>query len=429
MLSIADNELLSRVGAGTPMGDLMRRYWHPIAAVAELDESPFRTKEVKLLGEELVLYRDRSGQLGLLDRYCTHRRASLAYGIVENDGVRCQYHGWKFDEQGTVIDQPFEDTIHPDQRFRAKCAIQAYKAEERAGLVFAYMGPEPAPLLPNWAPLVWDNAVRDIAIAELPCNWLQCQENSLDPVHVEWLHSYFGDYVRSIKGGVPPAETPIPARKHQKIAFDEFEYGIIKRRVLEGFTEQDDDWAVGHPILFPHILMVGNQFAVTMQWRVPVDDEHTYHVSLYSWKTAPGYQPPAQETVPYRHVDLQDAQGRYRVDLVFNQDYMAWITQGAIAKRDIEKLGESDRGVIMFRKMLKDQVELMQEKGGWPTLNVFRDPIKNAILEPPVEPIKFGNRHAPLRYVPGEAGYSRDADKIQEVLNTWNNQNREAVRA
>ncbi len=429
MLSIADNELLSRVGAGTPMGDLMRRYWHPIAAAAELDENPFRTKEVKLLGEELVLYRDRSGQLGLLDRYCTHRRASLAYGIVENDGVRCQYHGWKFDEQGEVIDQPFEDTVHPDQRFRAKCAIQAYKAEERAGLVFAYMGPEPAPLLPNWAPLVWDNAVRDIAIAELPCNWLQCQENSLDPVHVEWLHSYFGDYVRSMQGGVPPAETPIPARKHQKIAFDEFEYGIIKRRVLEGFTEQDDDWAVGHPILFPHILMVGNQFAVTMQWRVPVDDEHTYHVSLYSWKTAPGYEPPVQETVPYRHVDLQDAQGRFRVDLVFNQDYMAWITQGSIAKRDVEKLGESDRGVILFRKMLKDQVELMQEKGGWPTVNIFRDPIKNAILEPPVEPIKFGNRHAPLRYVPGEAGYSRDADKIQEVLNTWNNQNREAVRA
>ena len=163
MLSIADNELLSRVGPGTPMGDLMRRYWQPIAAAAELDDNPFRTKEVKVLGEELVLYRDRSGNLGLLDRYCTHRRASLAYGIAERDGLRCQYHGWKFDSDGHVIDQAFEDTMHPDMRFRDKCSITAYKVEERAGLVFAYMGPEPAPLLPNWAPLVWDNAVRDIA--------------------------------------------------------------------------------------------------------------------------------------------------------------------------------------------------------------------------------------------------------------------------
>ena len=196
MLSVAENELLTRTDAGTPMGELMRRYWQPIAAAAELDDNPFRTKEVTIMGEELVLYRDRSGNLGLLDRYCTHRRASLAYGIAERDGLRCQYHGWKFDSDGHVIDQAFEDTMHPDMRFRDKCSITAYKVEERAGLVFAYMGPEPAPLLPNWAPLVWDNAVRDIAITELNCNWLQCQENSLDPVHVEWLHGHYTDFTR-----------------------------------------------------------------------------------------------------------------------------------------------------------------------------------------------------------------------------------------
>jgi 5,5'-dehydrodivanillate O-demethylase len=166
-----------------------------------------------------------------------------------------------------------------------------------------------------------------------------------------------------------------------------------------------------------------------MQWRVPLNDTTCFHVSYYTWRAAPSQTAPVQANVPYRYTQLKGPDGKYIVDLTFNQDYMAWVTQGPIAKRHLEKLGESDRGIILFRKMLKDQVELMQEKGGWPTANVFRDPIKNAILEPPVEPIKFGNRHAPLKYVPGEAGYSRDAGKIQEVLNTWNNPARETVRA
>src|SRR3954471_21446833 len=205
MLSKEENERLTQAGPGTPMGELLRRYWHPVCAVDELDRSIFRTKELKVLGEELVLYRDRSGTLGLLDRFCAHRRASLAYGVVEAEGIRCQYHGWKFDETGRVLEQPFEDTMHPEAKFREKCGIQAYKAQERGGLIFAYLGPDPAPLLPNWSPLVWENAVRDIAITELPCNWLQCQENSLDPVHVEWLHSYFGRWMMARQSGDPEA--------------------------------------------------------------------------------------------------------------------------------------------------------------------------------------------------------------------------------
>ena len=113
MLNEKDNEELTRVGPGTPMGDLMRRYWHPIAASKELEDSPFRTKEVMILGEELVLYKDRRGNLGLIERYCSHRRVNLAIGVVEDDGIRCQYHGWKFDETGACVEQPFEDTMHP----------------------------------------------------------------------------------------------------------------------------------------------------------------------------------------------------------------------------------------------------------------------------------------------------------------------------
>ena len=190
MLSVENNELLTRVGPGTPMGTLMRYYWQPVCAMDELLRSPFRAKEVKVLGEELVVYRDRRGHLGVVDKYCTHRRASLAYGVVENDGIRCQYHGWKFDASGRCVEQPFEDTTHPEDNFRDKCGIRAYRAEELGGLIFVHMGPAPVPLLPRWGPLVWDNTVRDIAITHLPCSWLQCQENSLDTTHVEHLHGY-----------------------------------------------------------------------------------------------------------------------------------------------------------------------------------------------------------------------------------------------
>src|SRR5439155_11034683 len=148
--------LLTQVGPGTLMGQLMRWYWQPVCSVDELAASPFRTKEIEILGEKLVLFRDRSGNLGLVERHCAHRRASLAYGVVENDGIRCQYHGWKFDHSGHCLEQPFEDATHPEDRFRAKCGIRAYKAEELGGLTFVYIGPAPAPLLPRLGPPVWD---------------------------------------------------------------------------------------------------------------------------------------------------------------------------------------------------------------------------------------------------------------------------------
>jgi 5,5'-dehydrodivanillate O-demethylase len=424
MLSIEENEILTRVGAGTPMGELLRRYWHPVCAADELAKSPFRTKEVMLMGEELVVYKDRSGQLGIVDKYCAHRRASLAYGVVEEHGIRCQYHGWKFDETGRCIEQPFEDTTHPEDRFRDKCSIKAYKVEELGGLIFAYLGPAPAPLLPRWGPLVWEDAVRDIAIADLPCNWLQCQENSLDPVHTEWLHGYAGTYFKQLK-----AQQPITwdhRQIHQKIGFDAFKHGIIKRRVSLGNDETHDEWKVGHSILFPEILLVGNPLSNTMQFRVPVDDTKTLHISLYTWKGAPGAEVPKQELVPSRKVPLYDEKGYLIVDIQFNQDYMAWITQGDIAKRNLEKLGESDKGIILFRKMLMQQMEIVRD-GADPTINYFLSEEENAQLEPPnipLEPSRFGRG---TEYVPQEAGYSKDGDKINAVMQTWQQHDREKL--
>ena len=419
MLSHEDNERLTRVGPGTPCGELMRRYWHPIAATAELDARP--TRPVRLLGEDLVLYKDTSGSFGLVGARCAHRRASLLYGVPEPDGLRCMYHGWKYDGAGRCIEQPFEETVNPEARFKDKVAIAGYPVQELGGLLWAYLGPQPAPLLPRWEPLIWENSVRDIAFAELPCNWLQCQENSLDPVHVEWLHTYFGRWMQMRRNGDPDAGSSIGGQRmrpmrHRKIGFDVFEHGIIKRRVLEGFSEADQDWAIGHPMLFPNVLLVGNEMQATMQWRVPADDTHTFHVSYYVFPAAPGAEAPRQPSIPYRYVPLTNERGEYIVDLTFNQDYMAWITQGEIFERDQERLGESDAGIILFRRLLKQQLELTLD-GGEP-INVFRDPAANEAIALPMETVKFGD-HTYLDYSPAEAGASAAIDDINRVLATW----------
>jgi 5,5'-dehydrodivanillate O-demethylase len=409
VISVEANDRLTQVSSGTPMGELLRRYWHPIAATAELSERP--TKSVRVLGEDLVLYRDRSGTYGLLDRLCPHRRVDLTYGIPEEHGLRCMYHGWMYDETGQCIEQPFEETVHPDGRFKEKVRVRAYPIEEMGGLLWTYMGPAPKPLLPRWEPLVWDNAVRDIGFAVLPCNWLQCQENSLDPVHNEWLHAYLGNYVRNDKH-----ELPAGRGKHLKIAFDIFERGVIKRRVEEGFTEEDDDWEHGHPALFPNILHAGSEGRCTLQFRVPIDDVSTLHVTAYVWRAAPGTKALQQDIVPYRYIQLKDEADRYLLEPILHQDYAAWVTQGPIANRNRERLGESDIGIILYRKMLVEQMDVVAD-GGDP-MNVFRDPAENEALPLPLERVKFGNRvmaHRPLE----EGDTTPVKALVEAALQSW----------
>ena len=167
-LTVEDNEKLTRVGPGTPMGELLRRYWHPVAASAELWDRP--TKAVRLLCEDLVLYRDNSGTLGLVDARCAHRRVELKWGIPEEHGLRCPYHGWLYDETGQCTEQPGEPT---GSTFKERIKLTSYPVQELGGLIFAYLGPEPVPLLPRYENYVVDNAIRDIGGTMLPCNWLQ----------------------------------------------------------------------------------------------------------------------------------------------------------------------------------------------------------------------------------------------------------------
>jgi 5,5'-dehydrodivanillate O-demethylase len=390
MLTKEQNDRFTQVGPGTPCGELMRRYWHPVAALSQMNDR--YVMAVRLLGEDLVLYKDRAGTIGLVDPLCPHRRMNLAYGIPEDPGIRCPYHGWRFDETGQCIEQPYEETEDPEAHYKDKINIKAYPTQIAAGVIFAYLGPQPAPLLPRWDIYFQGGMMRHLAMAVLPCNWLQCQENSLDPVHVEWLHGHFANFIAEMRGqemyfrGTP--------RQHAKIGFDRFEYGIYKRHGYVGVANYDEDpnWAVGHPIIFPYYLrQSGDGMDPTgkdssgpqVQIRVPIDDTHTAHWWVLCHPLQEGEAPQKDEEVPFfvPPVPVLEKDGRAQWHLFESnpeQDMVAWITQGPVADRTEEHLGRSDKGIILFRRMIEENIRLVEE--GKDPMNVFRDPEKNVYL-------------------------------------------------
>ncbi len=385
MLTQAENELLTKVGPGTPMGELMRRYWQPIAASVQLDEQP--VKSVRLLGEDLTLYRDKSGDLGLIAKRCAHRRVDMLFGIPTEHGLRCPYHGWEYDETGQCTEMPYEES-EGNSTFKDKIKITGYPVQELCGMIFAYLGPLPAPLLPNWDFMTWDDVHYDIGACIIPCNYLQIMENSLDPVHVEWLHVHFSNYVLERMGtnlrrqGWDNAKGEVA--KHKMISFTEFDYGILKKRIMEDTDENHPYWTMGHPIVFPNILKTTG-----FQYRIPIDDHNTYHWWLFPYKLPEeaGMTLP-QAKVPYYDVPMPTvgADGVPPWSLLDNnsgQDIMMWITQDSIADRTEEALGLSDKGIIQYRKMLVDNIKRMQ--AGQDPMNVFRDPEQNKYLELPSE--------------------------------------------
>lgn len=374
------NERLTRVGPGTPMGNLLRHYWQVVAAVPELDEDPVR--RVEIMGETLTLYRSERGEYGLIGSRCPHRCMDTLYGIPHQDGLRCAYHGWLFDRDGKCLEMPFEDKMHPEAHFRDKVTIKAYPVQELGGLIFAYMGPLPAPPLPRWDLLVRDDIDVAIEVHPLPCNWLQTMDNAADPVHFEWLHANFGNYQLK-KLGLPPA---FNARPHVRIEFEPFKWGMTKRRLLEGEPEDSHDWVTGHPLLFPNVLAVMSSTGegATLQFRVPVNDTHTVQ---YGYRTVPrkAGAPPRPLTVRYTKLFNDDGtvimDGNPLAHNIPPQDMLAWVAQGPISERTEEHLASSDRGVIIYHKMLTDQMERV-ERGERPNLAVVDDPAEN---EPYIE--------------------------------------------
>lgn len=382
MITESDNQRLTSVTAGTPAGELLRRYWYPIATAAEMRTA--WTKRVRLLGEDLVLYRDRSGRLGLIGETCPHRRASLAYGIPEMDGIRCPYHGWKFDAGGACVDQPNEPA---ESTFKDKVRIGGYATGELGGMIWGYMGPLPAPFIPRLDGFVVEPAIRMVGQALVPANWLQIMENSCDPVHTEWLHGHLAEFVEEQRTGVKPSFAI--SRHHVKIAFDEFDFGLYKRRLYEGQSEDADDWKVGHPVFFPNTLAVGSRRdgsrVYSFQIRVPVDDTTTMHYWYQAHTVRPGVEIPAHllDGVVRYDVPCRDERGDWAVDMLDAQDVMAWATQGPIAKRELEKLGTTDRGVILFRKMLEREINRVA--AGEDPMAVIRDPERNTVIDLHVE--------------------------------------------
>ena len=367
MMTREQNDLFTRVGPGTPMGALLRRYWHPIGAATEFDTRS--TKPVRLLGEDLVLYKDLSGNYGLIQRHCPHRRADLAHGIVETCGIRCHYHGWMFGADGQCLEQPFEDTAHPDRHFRDKVTAAAYPVEEKAGLLWAYLGPAPAPLVPTWEIFTWTNGFRQIVFADTPCNWLQCQENSIDPVHFEWMHE---NWTRRLNGDDGPY-----GPKHLKLKFEEFDYGLVYKRVREGFDETDVQWTVGRVALWPNGFYLGSHF----EWRVPVDDENTLTV-VWAFNRVPrNMEPFEQNAIPHWVAPIKDADGNWIRSHVINQDIIAWVGQGRIADRTKENPGMSDRGVMMMRQWFLRDIDAI--KHGKDPSGLIRDPALNQAVELP----------------------------------------------
>jgi 5,5'-dehydrodivanillate O-demethylase len=382
------NELLTRVGPGTPMGAVLRHYWHPVAASCELAVGS--AKAVRLLGEDLVVFRTGTGALGLLEAACPHRRASLAYGEVDGETILCPYHGWVFNTAGHCLSMPAESKQR--QGLLRRCAARAYQVQELGGLIFAYIGPNPAPLLPRWDLLVWEGCLRDIGQARLPCNWLQIMENSVDPTHVEWLHGRHLAWSRA-RAGLP---TPTYYRRHQvKIGFDRFRYGIIKRRVLEGGSEQDEDWQIGHPLLFPLMVRVGAGQQHRLQIRVPVDDTHTHHYWYACYRPAPGGEAVEQAAIPVYNVPWQDGQGGFITDFVDGGDIMAWVTQGPIADRSKEILVGGDVGIVLYRRMLLEAIAAVEAGEDPPGL--VRDATENTCIRLPQEQNKLGGGNAFLR--------------------------------
>jgi 5,5'-dehydrodivanillate O-demethylase oxygenase subunit len=366
MLTPEMNDRLTRVGPGTPCGELMRRYWIPIAPVLQLDENPVR--KVRVLGEDLVLYRNTKGGLGLIGDRCLHRLVDLQYGIPDERGLRCPYHGWLFGETGKCLERPMEASPEAD----IGRSLKGYQVQELGGLVFAYLGPLPAPALPRWDLFVWPNAIRQIAVQVIDCNWLQCQENTGDPTHSAWAHGHMFNYVLNRKGQTDRMEDKIHTihtRKKVGVGIKEIYASQTKHGFRKGIKYSkelgaDADETKEHStVIFPFYTQTGKTGAPRSEYqiRVPMDDTHTYHICYQVYAAPPGMKAPEQTSIPYYTPPTHDADGSPILDYVLAQDAITWKAQGPIADRSSELLGRTDIPIVVLRRQLDEQIARVEQ--------------------------------------------------------------------
>ena len=385
MLSQKNNDLITRIGPETPAGEVLRRYWQPAALAEELSGAR-PVVPVRLLGEDLVLFRNEDGELGLIGRHCPHRGADLCYGRLENNGLRCPFHGWHFDRTGQCVEQPGEPE---GSRMHEQVRADGYPVVERNGIIFAYMGPGTPPDFPALdcfrAPDSHVFAFKGL----WECNWLQALEVGIDPAHASFLHRFLEDedpaksYGKQFRDKA--GDTDIPMTKllrdypRPEIRVEETDYGMrltALRHLADGRTHV----RVTNQI-FPEAICIpiSNEMTIT-QWHVPVDDETCYWYSMFTSFTDPVNKDLMREqrlkehTLP-DYAPKKNARNQYGFDpdeqrnatytgmgLDINvHDQWAVESMGRIQDRTKEHLGKTDVGIIRYRRMLRAAIANLAE--------------------------------------------------------------------
>ncbi len=358
MLSKEENEMLTRVGPGTPAGEMLRRYWWPVGFTEEV-KAKDRPRRIQLLCEDLILFRDGNGQLGVVTLHCSHRGASLEFGRVEDRGIRCCYHGWLYAVDGRCLEQPAEPE---GSTFHERVTHPAYKAQELGGLIFAYPGPEPAPLLPGYDLLVRQDGGRVVGAGEEHCNWLQRAENSVDQSHLTALHA---------------SAYPHLALKRSTMDWQRTWYGIrIETQIVAASAPKISHW------LFPAhtrhtTARKGEKPDHALRFRVPANDTKTttFWVKFYP-QDPPGLCTKGltkREPGVYQRIE----DGWWGIDS-HEQDTAAQESQGPIYDRSQEHLAASDRGLVLLREMIKDCIDGVSQ--GRDPVGVIRDPGQNEMI-------------------------------------------------
>jgi nitrite reductase/ring-hydroxylating ferredoxin subunit len=404
LISAEQNELMTRIGPGAPGGQLLRNYWQPVALVDEL-QGPRPVKAVRLLGEDLVLFKDQ-GRYGLLERHCPHRGADLAYGRLEDGGLRCAFHGWLFDTSGKCLETPAEPL---GSRMREHVRQRAYPVAEKSGILFAHLGAGEPPAFPHFDCFVAPNEYTFAFKGYWDCNWLQALEVGIDPAHASWLHKFFEDedpeksYGRQFRATAADSEVPMSKVLREfdrpEIRVERTEYGM-RLQTLRRLDDAKTHLRVTN-ILFPQAFVIPMSPEMTIsQWHVPVDDYGCYWYSIFTSFTAPidkktmreqrlrTYPAPDYKPIHNRAngwgFDAEPQRKATYTGMGFDiniHDQFACESPGRIADRTKEHLGTSDKGIVLYRRLLVDAIEKTQQ--GEKTMMMLDAAQASALTGPP----------------------------------------------
>ena len=381
MISAEQNDFITRVGPQAPAGQLLRRYWQPVALAEELEgERPIRA--VKVLGQDFVLFRDEAGELGMLDRDCPHRGADLSFGRLEDGGLRCPFHGWLFDAKGDCLQTPAEPE---GSKLCTRIKQKAYPVVLRAGIVFAYLGEGEPPAFPEFDCFVAPDSHVFAFKGLFECNWLQALEVGIDPAHASYLHRFFQDedtsesYGKQFRGASADSQMPITKvlREYDRPSIDvkPAPFGL-RLTTLRELSEAQTHVRVTN-VVFPQAFVIPMSAEMTIsQWHVPVDDENCYWYAIFTSFTGPvNKQQMREQRLELYELPNYTSRKNKRNNYGYNvqeqatetytgmgmdinvHDQWAVESQGPIQDRTREHLGTTDKGIIAFRKMLVKAIE------------------------------------------------------------------------